>query len=357
MAEPFGNGQMLFEEVFIGGEPPPLRLEQTRVNIDDVRLDKDNPRLKYQQMLYPNMSLVDLLFNENDTRLLKDDINKNGLIDPPYLRRDEDGKFTAIEGNRRTACMTKLHAEFPHDTRFATMFARILPVDTPAAKQALLMAQFHISGKLKWDAHERAGHVYDMWAHLDVSMEQLKSTLHMGEPAIRQMVEAYRMLNDHYKTIDNGKYQAAADGKWSFFAEFFKQKVFREKVMATKDGATPDPFFRDRFCRWVGEGRLPRAEDVRKLPAILADANAKVEFEQRPAIEAFEAAVNIAEADPASKSKFFKAVRDLHKAGLAANMNDIMLAASDEKARKHLIDAKSVLDNISRQASILPQGR
>lgn len=345
------NDQLVFEEILIGGEPPPLRLEQARVPIDDVRLDTGNPRLRYQQLMFPEKSLSDLLFEENDTRLLKEDILRNGLIDPPYLRRDPDGKFTVIEGNRRTAVMQKLHADHPTDDRFASMYARILPGDTPVDRQALLMAQFHIAGKLKWNAHEKAGHIYTMWKKLQVPMDQLKATLHMGEPAIRATVAAYEMLTERYATIDNGKYKDKADGKWSYFAELYKTKDLRVRVAGDKNGLPADPYFADRFCRWVGETRIPQAVDVRKLPMILKDSRALAQFEGN-VDGAFERALEIAQSDPAEKSKFFKALRDLHKAGLAANMFDIQMAASDDKAKKALSDAKKILEGISRQASI-----
>lgn len=345
------NGQLIFEEILIGGEPPPLRLEQARVDITDVRLDSRNPRLRYEQLMFPEKSLSDLLFEENDTRLLKEDILRNGLIDPPYLRREPDGKYTVIEGNRRTACMQKLHEDHPSDLRFATMYSRILPGDTPADRQALLMAQFHIAGKLKWNAHEKAGHIYSLWKVLQVPMDQLKATLHMGEPAIRATVAAYEMLTERYATIDNGKYKDKADGKWSYFAELYKTKDLRVRVAGDKNGLPADPYFADRFCRWVGEGRIPQAADVRKLPLILKDVRALAEFE-RDVEGAYERAIEIAQSDPAEKSKFFKALRELHKAGLAANMNDIQLAAVDDKAQKALSDAKKILDGISRQASI-----
>lgn len=347
-----GDSQMVFEEIMLG-DPPPLRLEQIRVPTSRVRLDSGNPRLRYQQQLHPDKKLDELLFNEQDTRHLKEDIRKNGLIDPPYLRRDEDGDYTAIEGNRRTACMLRLHSEYPEDPKFATIYARVLPAHTSPQKQALLMASFHVAGKLKWNAHEKAGHIYELHTRLGATMDTLKTLLHMGEPAIKQSIAAYEMLVDRFAKIDGGAYRSQADGKWSYFAELFKIKPLRMRVMPDSDGAVPQPLWADNFCRWVGTGRLPHAEDVRKLPLILSNQKARDIFEnERDTETAFAHALEVAgQSDPAQKSKFLKAVKEMIAAGKVANMNDFMVIAENPVGARQLDEARALLDKISKQAA------
>jgi hypothetical protein len=349
------NGQaVFFEEIAIGG-PPPLRIEHRKdIQVLNVRLDRDNPRLRYAQALNPGKTLADLLFEENDTRLLKEDIRVNGQLDAVYLRQDLDGHYTAIEGNRRVACMHALHELYPDDPRFAVLNAKVLPPNTPEAKQALLMAQYHVAGKLKWSAHEKAGHIYHMYKVLKVTDEQLKATLHMGMPAIKQAIEAYEMLTERYCSVQGGKYATQAEGKWSFFAELYKVRDFRAKVLKDKDGNIPDRYWADTFCEWVGEGRIPTAADVRKLALILANDRANQVFRSRPADIAFAEAMTVADtANPASNSKFFKAVQAVVDTGLQANMADIATAAGNDKAQKLLASARSSIDMILKQAAVV----
>lgn len=317
---------MLFEEILLHN-PPPLRIHFHKVPTDKVEFDPENPRLKYRKQLFPGKSDQELIFDKDDTRFLSLDIKQNGVIDPIYVRPLANGTYRVTEGNRRTAVMKDLRAKNPDNPQFAFIPARILPAETTKQQEALLMASFHVAGKVKWDAHEKAGHIWEMLNVLNIPESELINTLHMGAPAIKKAAESYGLLR-RYQAIDGGRYASQAEGKWSFFAEMVKAKVFYKKH---KDGQD----FGDLFCRWVGEERIPRAEDVRALAKMWENKKARAVFENAPPGTAFKEAVQARKKeDPATDSKFYKDVEKFNASAKMASVADIDEASDNENARE-----------------------
>jgi hypothetical protein len=343
-----GNGkQQVFETIMLH-KPPPLKIQHARVPTDRVRFDTENPRLKYQKELFPDKTDKELLFKLPDTNWLMKDVEEKGVLEAIYVKEEllnGVASFVVIEGNRRTAVMQELQAKHPDNPNFAYIPARILPPETTPEQGAILMASRHVAGLIKWDAHEKAGHIWHMINVLHIPESELINTLHMGAPAIKKASEAYGLL-DHYKHCDGGKYAAQAEGKWSFIAEFIKVKEFYERHKKGQD-------FDDDFCRWVGDGRIPKAEDVRDLPAILKSGKARNLFFNEPAEHAFEKANAVVDkSDPSRRSKFYKDVENLIASGRGASLSDLTEAGDNEVARDNLLEAHSVLLSFMEKAGV-----
>jgi hypothetical protein len=340
------SDQAVFEEIMLH-HPPPLRIEHTRVEVNHVDFDPDNPRLRYLRSLNPGQSDGWLLFLENDTKWLASDIKEKGLLDAPYVKKTAGGRYLCVEGNRRLACLRSLAEQYPDDPRFKVIQVRVLPEETTEAQAALLMASFHVAGKVQWDAHEKAGHIYHMMHVLNIPNEELKNTLHMGTPAIKRTAESYRILREVFCKIDDGAYAKDADGKWSFFSEMLKFKPLRK-------AHEKDAHWCEKFSRWVGEKRIKNAIDVRGLPDILAKSSSSRLFENSAAEEAYAKAK--AEADrtnPGNSSDFFKLVQKLLTALQAqALYNDVTLAKENETTQLLLLDTYHKLGGFMQQCNI-----
>jgi hypothetical protein len=344
-----GNKQQVFEEIMLH-KPPPLKILHARVPTSKIRFDTANPRLKYQKQLFPDKSDKELLFKEPDTPWLLKDIEEKGVIDAIYVKALPDNQgWVVVEGNRRTAVMQELLEKHPDNPAFAYIPARVLPEQTTEEQEAVLMASCHVAGKVKWDAHEKAGHIWHMINKLRIPVEELVSTLHMGAPSIKKAAESYGLL-EHFKKCDGGKYSDQAEGKWSFFAEMLKVKEFYERH---KKGQEWD----DTFCRWVGEKRIPKAEDVRDLLPILTKLKARNLFENEPADSAFEkASKEIDKSTPSRNSKFYKDLENVIVSGKGANLNELEAASTNEAARDTVIEAYSVILTFMEKAGVRVPG-
>jgi hypothetical protein len=277
------------------------------------------------------------------------DIEEKGVLDAIYVKALPVGGWIVVEGNRRTAVMQELLGKHPDNPAFAYIPARVLPEQTSAEQEALLMASYHVAGKIKWEAHEKAGHIWYMVNTLRIPESEMVSTLHMGAPSIKKAAESYGLL-EHFKKIDAGKYADQAEGKWSFFAEMLKQKDFADRHKKGQD-------WDDEFCRWVGEKRIPKAEDVRDLPLILAKLKARTLFLNEPVEVAFDKArKEVDKATPSRNSKFYKDLENLIVSGKGASLNDLEEASNNEAARDTVIEAYQVIGAFIERAGVRVPG-
>jgi hypothetical protein len=340
-----GKHQMIFEEIMLL-DPPPLRIKHARIPVTQIQFDPENPRLKYLKELFPGKKEKDLLFENADTNWLLKDVHSKGLLDPIYVREIGDSQYLVVEGNRRTAVMTELNDKYPDDPRFCLMPARILPPHTTPQQEALLMASFHVAGKVKWDAHEKAGHIFKMLHEMRIPLEEMSTTLHMGQPKIKQIADSYALF-EHFKRMDDGAYANEAAGKWSFFDEMLKVKYFREGYR--EQGQE----FADRFCRWVGEGRIPRAENVREIEEILKRTTARHLFETEPPKVAFEKAKReVDHSNPGRRSKFFAELEKVISLGRKADLMELDMARDNEAARDTVIEAYQTIFTFMERAGV-----
>lgn len=143
-----------YELMVVDGEE--LHLELNRLDIDEVDLDDDNARLRHHQ--WNGKTPEDFIREMRDTSELKESIKNNGgLLEKIFAQPVVGaGRYRVREGNRRLVCVRDLHLQFPDDPRWATIPARILPPDLEPKKLAILLADWHVKGKVKWDAHEAA---------------------------------------------------------------------------------------------------------------------------------------------------------------------------------------------------------
>src|SRR5215469_173378 len=87
--------------------------------------------------------------------------------------------------------------------------------------------------------------------------------------------------------------------KFSFFHELAKKRDLR-------DGFSQVPEFKQRFHKWLEEGRLTDSKQIRDLSTILANPAAAVALDQKGVEEALKVLI---QADPALESDLFAAVK------------------------------------------------
>ena len=339
---------MAFEEMTLGGEV--IQLEHRRVPVADIEYDEDNPRLRYLSSMNGGMTAEDFLREIPDAPKLRKDIEMNGdLRERVILKPNGNGRYKATEGNRRLFAFGELHQKYPEDPRWRTMPARILPEEIDPKKIALLLSDLHVAGKVKWDAHEKAGQIFKMNKTLGIPIDEIVVHLHAGKATVLRWLAAYTFMQEQFRTVDNGKYDKQAEGKWSYFDELFRSHDLKDRV-------EQDPQFADKFCRWVGEGRLPKGETVRRLPAIIKNPDALRAFETLPVDKAFAEAVRIvATTEPETDSELFKLFAKVRKHCTdIGSVRDIMKIRTDKVAEQRLKETYEALVSFMRLAEVEP---
>lgn len=345
---PSMENEHMVEEVMVGGEPIRLRFEN--VPIERIELDESNPRIRYRLKLEQDgKGLEQVILSVPEVKKLRKDIETNKGLRERVILQENGARFKTIEGNCRLVCLQSLHLKDKNNPAWKTVPARVLPKDVDPKQIAILLADFHVAGKITWQAHEKAGQVYLMANDLHMGQDEIATYLRTSKTTVSRLLQAYELMRDHFLRIDNEKYAKQGERKWSFFEEFFKQKDLREELKK-------NPAFGDDFCGWVGEGRLPEGADVRLLPTLLANPAARNKFLSSPAPSALSDAMKVLEqSDPEQGSEFFKLLAKFREACTnAAQVKEILRIRADKVAREKVVKTYEALVDFMRLADIEP---
>ena len=274
--------------------------ERARLPLDQLELDPRNPRIQYMVGRQPEpiteRRLDELLWAKDQVKALAGSIKQNGgVYDPIIVQKKPEGGYLVREGNSRTVATRHLAEQFPSDDRFSTMPAMVFDQELTDDDVAVLLADMHVAGKIRWDAYEQAKHVSTLYEVNGKTYEWLANHLRLSKSKITQQLKAYKWTTDYLE----GKQDPRNLDKFSFFEELARKKALSERY-------TEDFEFQQSFKRWLAEGRLTDSRQVRSLDTILEnDAASKVlDSDGYPA-----AAAALIREDPALGSDLYEAVK------------------------------------------------
>lgn len=253
-----------------------FELERAHVPIEFLRLDPTNQRVSYglrqRGGVAEDAELHAMLWELDPVKDLYNSIYQNGgLIQDPIVRRDG----LVVEGNCRTVCLRELHRKQPSDPRWSRIHVQMLPSEVTDEQLTMLLGELHIAGKIEWRAFEQAEYVWKMNKKFAKSYDFLAAHLRWSRSKLAQKIAAYEETKAYIE--ESGDPDAI--NRFSHFEEFMKKKELR-------DIRDENPSFMREFRRWVKDGKLPDAKDVRDLPEILAHDNVLEAFENGGAREA-----------------------------------------------------------------------
>lgn len=300
---PFKNGDIGFPFEKLEVEPIPLgggtrvEVQLADVPLEHLRLDQTNPRLRYKLEARRTRNpkheeLVELLWADDDVKRLKRSIQTMGGLIEAIIINGADG--TVLEGNCRTACYTKLAKEFPDDEKWKKLRARIVPPGVDRDKINILLGELHIAGKNEWSAFEQAAHLYNM-NERGFAEAELAETYRLSKSSVNKKIRAFKLMSEKYLPQTSG--DASLLEKWSYFEEFYKKCNPKNN----EDGMALE----EDFVRWMLEDKFKRGEQVRLLPAILDNPEARKVLEKKDIESAWEI---VQQGSPELGSKLFKAI-------------------------------------------------
>ncbi len=234
-----------------------IEVTPERVDVEKVRLDPDNPRIRYlvksRGMTNPTQEeLKELLWEIGGEELLGKIRNNKGAIDAILIK--EDG--TVIEGNCRLACYRHL--------RWKTIEAQRLPKITQEQID-ILLSKYHVSGKISWRRYAQAGQIHKLKHDHKMSIEDITNKTGIPNKEVKDLLRTYEIMTEKMLPKLAGKKGLK---KFSHMYEFVKNpdpglQAFRK-----------DPKNVEEFVRWVAEGKIKKGADVRNLPKILKSPTA-----------------------------------------------------------------------------------
>jgi len=270
------------------------------VAVENCELDPSNPRIQYligqRAGSLPQNELDELIWAKDAVKALGQSIYQNGGVYEPVIVQRKGQSFRVREGNCRTVACRHLLAQYPNDQRFLTMPAMIFDVDLTDEDLAVLLADMHVAGKIRWDAYEQAKHVHDLFNAYGKTYDWLSNHLRLSKSKIIELLSAYRATTDFlsaHPAPENIR-------KFAVFHELMRKKDL-------KDLYNHDMQFKQRFHKWLSEGKVTDSKQVRDLPAVLSSPQATKALEDQGFEEARKALVLD---DPTLESDLFWAIKN-----------------------------------------------
>lgn len=252
----------------------------TLLPIDDVELDKTNPRIRrfleihQGEPTYDQIALaLDVAGGAEDSQgattpeKLKNSILSNGgIMQPIIVNKRQDGTLVCIEGNTRLY----IYRSFVKDetegdwTKIPALVHEKLSVQDVDA----IRLQAHLVGPRQWDAYSKAKYLWEL-QHKDLMpLDRIVAFCGGNRREVTQSIQAYSDMENYYRPIcDADDYDTE---KYSGFVELQNSKV--------KDAILKTGFDLTNFAQWLRKGNIKGLAQVRQLPRILADKKAREVF-------------------------------------------------------------------------------
>ena len=261
-----------------------------RIAFDDqnprikVALEKYGDKLDEQRIRFALQTATEGLSTTSSYRSLKDSIRAaRGISIPIVVWRDGD-RFVCVDGNTRLAIYRELNDEgAPGDW---TEIACLILDDPDPLDIETIRVTAHLVGAREWPAYEKARYLHYLRNVEFMDYDEMIARCGGNKNTITQQIDAFHDMNTFYRDVNND--DAFKVDRFSGFVELQKADI--------KDSIFGAGFDLHDFGRWIRDGQIYRLADVRKLPRVLADHEAKDLF-VNGGIRSIEGAIAVAEAN------------------------------------------------------------
>ena len=328
-----------------------IEVEMGEVPLDELRLDPTNPRLAFKihvrELRNPTQQeLQELLWEDPDVAALRRSIAATGGLIEAIIVQD-DG--TVLEGNCRLTCVRKLNEEAKgKDPRWTSIRARILPPGVDRRSIDVLLGELHIAGKNEWTPFEQAAHLYSM-TQKGYKEVDLAGMYRQSKSYINAKIRAYKLMAETFVPLAQGDDHQIKnpDRYWSWFEEFYKgckpSAPGKEDATRIYDGRELE----EKFCGWVANGKIPKAEQTRQLAKMLENKEAMKIVEKSGIDKAFE---YVADKDPTLGSKLWKQLQSTTDLLVTMPLDDLEDLRDGDPAKQRIFESLvAAVDRVKKE--------
>lgn len=254
-------------------------MEYIKLSIDEVELDINNPRIQQYLEMYGDDITSDgiaLALNgssgassTSSYQTLKESIKVNGgIINPIIVNKYPDGKLVVIEGNTRLQIYKEFALADPEGP-WKEIIA-IVYDDLPETEIHAIRLQTHLVGPRDWDPFSKAKYLNQLSNIDKLPMATIISFCGGKKAEIEKLISAYTDMVTFYFPVAEAAEMDPDPREFSKFSELQNTSI--------KQALAVHKFDRTDFAKWVVNGNIDTAQNVRKLPAILANSVAREVF-------------------------------------------------------------------------------
>lgn len=251
--------------------------KHTMLNVDEVSFDPDNPRIKKALEKYGDQlsaerihfalrSATDGARGTSSYSSLRDSIRaSSGVIAPIVVTRGGDG-YVCIDGNTRLA----IYKQFMKEETIGdwTRIKAVILSDAHQRDIETIRVSAHLVGAREWPAYEKARYLHYLRSQKFLTYGEMTALCGGSKTDIERQIDAYHDMNEYYRNIVDDT--AFHIDRFSGFVELQKPGIKEAIFDANMD--------LENFGEWIRDGKIYRLEDVRKLPKVLRDDEAKKIF-------------------------------------------------------------------------------
>lgn len=241
---------------------------------DQIDFDTENPRIKIALEKYGNKlneqrirfalsTATEGSSTVSSYRSLKDSIRAARGICVPIVVRPDDDRFVCIDGNTRLSIYRALNEEGASGD-WSKINCLVLNNPEPRDIETIRVTS-HLVGAREWPAYEKARYLHYLRNVEFMGYDELIARCGGNRTTITQQIEAYHDMNTYYRDVNAD--DAFKIDRFSGFVELQKKDI--------KDSIFRADLDLYDFGRWIRDGQIRRLRDVRSLPSVLADTEAK----------------------------------------------------------------------------------
>ena len=255
-------------------------MEYKLLDINEVELDINNPRIKQWLEIYKGEELTSEAISlalsasaggasTSTYTTLKESIRVNqGIINPIIVNKYADGRLVVIEGNTRL----QIYKEFA-DADPEGPWKKIIAIvydQLPEEQIHAIRLQTHLVGPRDWDAFSKAKYLNQLSNIDKLPMSMIISFCGGKKTEIQKLIDSYSDMMKYYFPAAQEHEIDPDPREFSKFAELQNTSV-AQALMVHK-------FTKKDFAEWVIKGNIDTAMNVRKIPAVLANTQAREVF-------------------------------------------------------------------------------
>ena len=329
--------------------------DYVELSIDDIELDRSNPRIANYLDLYDEDELTSdtmalLLGTTSDScASLRESIKENGgIVHPIIVNHFSNGRYVVIEGNTRL----QIYRDFRKKGVPGSwgIIKAIVYENIDDETMHSIRLQAHLVGPREWDAYSKAKYLNYLANEKYMPMTSLIAYCGGTSEAseIKNMILAYQDMQEFYRPLcdDDSMFDIK---KFHGFVELQKRNVI--------DALKTHGYTKIDFSKWMIDGKFSKLEDVRSIPNILNSKKATETFfkmDSRAAKKIL--AVEDITSDSLKDVPYEMLAKELIKRMNEFQMQEILYLRLDAEYESKLNALKDVLESVQLVVNEVERG-
>ena len=247
------------------------------LNVEDISFDRENPRIKNALRKYGDKLDAERIHfalrsaSEEESgaasfNALKGSMLASGRAMTPITVASKNGAYVCIDGNTRLAIYKQLVKEDAKGD-WSQIKAVVLEGAEKRDIESVRVCA-HLVGAREWPAYEKASYLHYLRNEKLMDYSEMIALCGGNKVEIERQIDAYHDMNEYYRdVVDDTSFKI---GRFSGFVELQKPRIKQaiyDAGLGLKD-----------FGEWIRDGNIYRLADVRSLPKVLGDNEARQVF-------------------------------------------------------------------------------